>query len=252
MRLVRLPDLLLLLGLAALPASARAADPDALWQIVHGKCAPHMARFGVPAPCLAVDLAGGAALLKDIVGATQLLLIPTARVSGTEDPAVLRPEAPDYFALAWRQTPFVRALADADLPDATLSLAINSRYARSQNQLHIHIDCLQPEVYAALQAHAGEVTAAWAPFPVPLQGRAYLARRVDTLDRPGETPFQLVADGIPGARADMGAVTLVVAATGTGPAAGFILLADRANLAIGDRGWGEALQDHACALARGH
>ena len=71
-----------LLVLLLLAASCHAADnPNALWDIVHGACVPH-AQSGPPTPCLALDLQTGTALLKDRRGATQILLIPTARVTG--------------------------------------------------------------------------------------------------------------------------------------------------------------------------
>ncbi len=61
-----------------------ATDPDILWKIVHGKCVVDETRLGHPAPCAVVDLARGYAILKDIVGETQYLLIPTARVTGAQ------------------------------------------------------------------------------------------------------------------------------------------------------------------------
>ena len=61
------------------------ADADALWTIVHDQCVPHEQRNGDPAPCALVDLSGGEnpgyAVLKDINGATQFLLIPTMRIT---------------------------------------------------------------------------------------------------------------------------------------------------------------------------
>jgi CDP-diacylglycerol pyrophosphatase len=56
-------------------------------------------------------------------------------------------------------------------------------------------------------------------------------------------PFVLLADGLEGARADMGLQTLVVVGT-TGPAGrlGFVILADRADAQTG--AGGEELQDH--------
>jgi CDP-diacylglycerol pyrophosphatase len=71
------------------------ADADALWTIVHDQCVPHEQRNGAPAPCALVDLSGGEnpgyAVLKDINGATQFLLIPTMRITGIESPEVLEP-----------------------------------------------------------------------------------------------------------------------------------------------------------------
>ena len=76
-------------ALLAGPAAVRAADPDALWKLVQGQCAPHQAAALNPAPCAYVQEGGshrlGYALLKDRTGETQYLLIPTDKVTGIED-----------------------------------------------------------------------------------------------------------------------------------------------------------------------
>ncbi len=220
-------------------------DPGALWRIVDGQCVPNQVAHGDPAPCAAVDPAGGWAVLKDLVGATQFLLIPTRRTSGIEDPAILAPDAPNYFAAAWRARSFVDERAGSTLPREQLSLAINSTYARSQNQLHIHVDCVRPDVDAALTERGAAVGAGWAPFPVPLAGHSYDAIRIADADLDQVNPFVLLADGVAGAREDMAARTLVVVGSvdaDGGP--GFVVLTDRADTATGDLAEGEQLQDH--------
>jgi CDP-diacylglycerol pyrophosphatase len=238
--------LTLLLALAAVPV--RAENPDALWQIVHGRCVPDQQANDAPAPCVMVDLAHGYVVLKDRDGATQFLLIPTAKVTGIEDAAILAPSAPNYFAAAWQSHDLVAQRAERALPRDEVGLAINSAYGRSQNQLHIHIDCLRPDVVDALRAHGAAVGTTWAPFPVPLVGHPYLARRVAGTDLSDANPFTLLADGVPGARADMGHWTIVAAPTALAGAPGFLLLADQLDPTTMDRASGEELQDHACAI----
>lgn len=227
-----------------------ATDPDILWKIVHGKCVVDEKTFGHAAPCTRVDLAGGYAILKDIAGATQYLLIPTTRITGIESPALLKPGTPNFFAEAWEQTPLVEARLGHGLPRQDLSLAINSIHGRTQDQLHIHIDCIAPKVAAALAARQSAVGPDWAPFPVPLAGDRYQAMRI-----PGESlgtanPFHLLAEGLPGARAHMGAYTLVLVGASFAGKPGFVLLAGRADLTAGNTGSGEALQDHDCRIGR--
>jgi CDP-diacylglycerol pyrophosphatase len=238
-----------LLG-AGMPSLAH-ADPDALWKIVDGLCVPNEVQHGLPAPCTRVDLKGGYAVLKDIKGRTQYLVIPTARVTGIEDPALLQPGTPNYFADAWRERGYTERAAGRPLPRDALSLAVNSVFARSQNQLHIHIDCLRRDVRTALRRLRNRIGGAWARLPRRLAGHRYWAMRVRGADLDGADPFQLLAANRPGAGAAMGEQTLVVAgALFAGRRPGFILLNDRVNLAIGDHAGGEELQDHACALAR--
>jgi CDP-diacylglycerol pyrophosphatase len=238
--------LTLLLALAAAPA--RAENPDALWHIVHDRCVPNQQAHDASAPCVLVNLTGGYTVLKDRDGATQYLLIPTAKVTGIEDKSILAPDAPNYFADAWQSHDLVSQAAKRALPDNEVGLVINSVYGRSQNQLHIHIDCLRPDVAAALRAHGAAVGTTWAPFPVKLVGHPYIARRVASADLANANPFTLLADGVPGARADMGHWTLAAVTAGDAGVPDFLLLADHVDPAAHDRANGEELQDHACAI----
>lgn len=228
------------------------ADPNALWTIVHDQCVPDQQARSDPGPCSLVDLNAGErhgyAVLKDLVGATQFLLIPTDRISGIENPALLEPDATNYFAAAWRASSFVDARAGVDIPRDWLSLAVNSAVARTQNQLHIHIDCVRADVRETLSQHIGDVGSDWAPFPHPLRGHPYLAMAVEGENLDAANPVQVLAK-----RADdMGLETLVVVGTYLSNwQPGFILLAGHADPAIGNRGAGEELQDHTACPPRG-
>ena len=223
-------------ALGGITVVARAADPDALWKIVGGRCVPHF-QAGDPSPCAAVT--ADWAVLKDINGATQYLLIPTARTTGIEDPAVLASGAPNYFAAAWQARSYVEARAGHPLPPDAVALAINPPGARSQNQLHIHIDCVQPDVRAAIRGLS--VVAVSLKQPLPLAGQRYAAMRAATLEA---NPFKLLASGVPGAAQGMSEYTLAV----IGADDGYVLLAGR--IGADGNGHGEDLQDHSCALAR--
>lgn len=239
-----------LTALLAFAGSAPQADADtnALWDIVNGQCVPDQRAHDDPAPCAQVDLddgeARGYAVLKDLVGATQFLLIPTERVAGIESPQILAPGAPNYFADAWRARSYVEQRAGRALPRDWMSLAINSAAARSQSQLHIHVDCVRADVRQALTAHADEIGTTWSPFPVPLAGQQYRVMTVWDADLETVNPFRLLADGLH-AGDDMGAQSLVVVgSTGTDGRPGFVLLAGRADAASPGSGHGEDLQDH--------
>jgi len=224
------------------------ADPDALWNIVHGQCVLDLDAHRDPAPCSQVDVSRGEdhgwAVLKDSAGERQYLLIPTARIPGIESPELLAPGATNYFAAAWQARAFVEQRAGGTVPRDWMSLAINSAVSRSQNQLHIHVDCVRPDVRQALDSAADRIGPAWAPFPIPLAGHTYWATTVPGTELEAN-PFMLLADGLPGARADMGRYTLVVVgADDVGGEPGFVVLADRADGETGDFAGGEQLQDH--------
>ncbi len=225
--------------------SHAAADANALWHIVGEQCVPDQQRNQSPKPCEQVDLNAGYAVLKDIVGETQFLVIPTTRVGGIESPEILALDAPNYWEAAWQARRYVTDRAQRPLPRDAISLAINAVGARSQNQLHIHVDCVRLDVQATLREHAAAIDAHWSPFPVQLAGHEHMAMRLAQPDLGQTNPFLLLADGIPGARADMAHYSLVV----VGDTDGFVLLAGHASALAGDRGSGEELQDHACAAA---
>lgn len=231
-----------------LSAASAQADPNALWSVVHDQCVADEQQHRDPAPCARVNLEQGEdrgyAVLKDIDGARQYLLIPTGRIAGIESPELLAPDATNYFAAAWQARAFVEQRAGGTLPRDWMSLAVNSAVSRSQNQLHIHIDCLRADVRSVLSSQTGRIGSTWAPFPTPLAGHTYWAIAV-----PGTeltvNPFTVLADGIAAARADMGLFTLVVVgADDVGGQPGFIVLADRADGETGDFAGGEQLQDH--------
>ena len=226
------------------------ADADVLWRIVHDQCVPHELADADPAPCAQVDTDGDFALLKDIDGPAQYLLIPTERITGIESPELLAPDATNYFAEAWQARSLVEDRLGHTVSREWLSLAVNSEFARSQNQLHIHIDCLRADVHDALMRNLGGIGPSWTPFPVPLAGDPYSAMVIAGQDLDAVNPFQLLADGMPGARADMGRRTLVVVGATLGDGTpGFVVLAGLVDPATGDAGGGEAVQDHQVCAA---
>jgi CDP-diacylglycerol pyrophosphatase len=225
-------------------AAAQASNPNALWQIIHGQCVPDQRQHRNPDPCVAVSLFGGFAVLKDLVGPEQYLLIPTRQISGIESPELLAPFSRNYFADAWQARGFVVRAVGPAVPRDMLSLVINSQVGRSQNQLHIHIDCVRADVRDTLLRNRGNIGWRWAMLDEPLAGQHYRAMRVAGPTLFGHNPFKLLASGVPGARADMGQHTLVVVGMQFGRVPGFVILDDQADVAHGDWGNGEELQDH--------
>lgn len=229
---------------------AHGADRDALWKIVHGLCVVHEFESRDPAPCAAVDLAGGeergSAVLKDLVGQTQFLLIPTRRLTGVEDPLVGTAALPNYWRDAWAARNFVSVRARKDLPRDVIGMAINATDSRTQDQLHIHVDCIRPDVRSALLARAAEISDKWAELPVKLAGKIYRARWFGGAE-PEPDPFVLLAEDARESGTPMRDETLAVIGAERNGKEGFILLAYRAE--AGGRAHAEDLLDHSCALA---
>ncbi|SAL23689.1 CDP-diacylglycerol pyrophosphatase [Caballeronia peredens] len=227
---------------------ACAANPNALWEIVHDYCEPAAEGAHVRQKCADVNLAGGYAVLKDIVGVAQYLLIPTARVSGIESPALLEANAPNYFRDAWQARVYVDRKLRRTLPRDEMSLAINSASGRTQNQFHIHIDCLAADVAQTLREVGPGIGKEWAPLPARLRGHIYSAMRIDDAELAHTDPFKLLAPYAARRGQTMGEQTLLLAgAVDSDGAPAFYLLND--HVQPGDWASSEELQDHTCAIA---
>lgn len=234
---------------AAAPDTAKPITPDrdALWKIINGVCIPDAHLPGNPTPCMLVDTRRGFVVFRDFQGRAQVLLIPTRRSAGIEDPQLLAPTAPNYWQEAWEARASFEKRLGRKAPREVVGLAINSALGRTQDQLHIHVDCLRPDVIATLRARGDAIGARWSDLPEPLAGRRYRAMRLAGEDLGVRDPFKLLAAGDPAARADMGRQTLVVAGYRSARGEpGFLLLSHRAEPATGDRAHGEDLLDHAC------
>ncbi len=218
----RLVLLVLLCAAIGACASENAAPRTKLWPLVQ-RCIADQQVTGAPDPCLLVDPAKGYAILRDIRGTTQFLLVATDRRWGIEDPRIEAGDAPDYFAEAWSARGCVARAAGHAVADSELSLAINSVWGRSDGQLHIHIDRLRPEVARALRRGESAVT---------LAGHRYRLRHVESLA--DTNLFAALAATEGGAIGDW---TIVVAGD---PGGGFFVLEDRAR--NGDAASGEELQ----------
>jgi CDP-diacylglycerol pyrophosphatase len=235
----------------AMVAPAARADPDALWKIVHDQCVPSEQSVGDPAPCAVVDLAGGYAILKDRRGATQFLVIPTAKIAGIESPEILAPDAPNYWRAAWDARRLVEQRAGMPIPRDDIGMVVNSAYGRSQNQLHIHVDCIRPDVIEALHAAAPDIGSHWKPLGAELAGHRYRAMRLDGAVLSDRNPFNILAAGDAEAGSDMGRETLaVMGATLPDGRSGFFLLSDRDSVIGMDVASSESLLDHDCAVLK--
>ncbi|WP_244816988.1 CDP-diacylglycerol diphosphatase [Caballeronia sp. Lep1P3] len=247
MKLVR-SFLVVLLAFTLPNAGANAAIPDALWEIVHDRCVPAASGAAIRQQCADVNLAGGYAVLKDIVGVAQYLLIPTARVSGIESPELLDPDAPNYWRDAWQSRHYVEDALRRALPRDEMSLAVNSASGRTQNQLHIHIDCLAADVAQALREAGPLIGTDWTPLPTRLRGHAYRALRIDDAELSHTDPFKVLAASVAREGAAMGDQTVLLVGAWRGDGArAFYLLNDRVRR--GDPASSEELQDHTCAVA---
>lgn len=223
------------------------ANPDVLWHIVSQKCVPNQEHNGQAAPCREVNLAAGYVVLKDLIGPLQYLLMPVEKITGIESPRLLEDNTANFFNDAWQARGYLVEKHGAPIPDSALSLAINSASGRTQNQLHIHISCLRPEVRKQLDSAVGAIGVHWRALPSALQGHTYLAKRVSAAELAAQSPFLMLAREVPAAAGNMGEYGLAMAQLANGT---YVLLAVKRNLLSLNTASAEEIQDHNCAMLR--
>ena len=136
--------------LAALGGVA-AANRTLLWSVVQVCVANHQLT-GAAFPCLEVDTSKGEArgfvTIRAPLEKTHIIVSPTAKIEGIESPVLQSPAAPNFFDDAWRARHYVIESAAGSVEDQKIGLAVNSLPGRTQDQLHIHVDCVR-DAYAS-------------------------------------------------------------------------------------------------------
>jgi CDP-diacylglycerol pyrophosphatase len=181
--------------------------------------------------------------LRDEPQPYHFLTVPTRRISGIESADKTRL---NYWKAAWQQLQFTLNRRHEFEPDQ-MGLAINSEKGRSQDQLHIHMACIDRTVAESLREHASEIrTDKWSERKFELKnGHRYRVIREDRLET---NPFELLKT-IPPLPHDQrfdAKQTIVVTASGDG---GFYILDnsdESANSDPTETGHGEDLLDPSC------
>ncbi len=186
----------------------RLHDPDALWKEVQA-C---LEQVPPKPPCMLIDRPARYVVLHDIdpAKADAYLIVPTVPVTGIEDPRAWVPPVAELWSYGWEA-----AKRFLGKPAVDMGLAINSVAGRGQNQLHIHITCVQAAVRDALAR--ATVPTTWQPGAFTFRGHDYDAIKVASLRR---SPFGVLRD-LGNARHHMGAQSLAVIGAADG---GFYLL----------------------------
>lgn len=192
-------------------------------------------------PMANADPKTGWAIVKDLRGLTQYLLVAAGKdLIGIETPALEQPAFADLWSGAWEGRRLVKSCAlarhEKEPDDATISLAVNSKYCRSVPRVHIHIDLVDKSVFDQLAAGATKITSR--------TGHVFEATVVDHLDNPFGWLAARVASS-DGKLKPMDRQTLVVVGRADGR---FVILRDQTDAQCdatphtGDCACGEDLQ----------
>ena len=242
----------LILGtVAGLPHSVKAASRNGLWIIVSNICLPAYQSVGMSFPCAEVNISKGPehgfAVVQTPSIATHIVVVPTTRISGIESPDLLRDTTPNYWEAAWNARRFVEDGAHRQLPREKIGMAINSSVSRSQDQLHIHVSCISPEVTEFLHRQRAGIRGTWSLLHSKLLGHRFVAMKIEADNLAQADPFKLLARGLPSGKFSMASQTLaVVGAKFDDDKTGFYLLANNSGASPADIVSAEALLDENC------
>jgi CDP-diacylglycerol pyrophosphatase len=204
------------------------SGPTALRQIVQNQCVRNWLDHHNPAPCERVSLAeakatsAGYAVIADEGGGAHFLLVPTTTMTDVNSGELLDPDTPNYFAQAWHSRDALSKYVGHDIPRNAVGLAMGIARFSAQDQFHIHIECLRPEITKALRVSAADIGDSWAPLI--LEGSSYQAMRLTSEDLGAVNPFELLASLKTDVRHHIVDYTLVVAGMQFKDVPGFVVL----------------------------
>jgi CDP-diacylglycerol pyrophosphatase len=224
-------------AVTALVTSAIGLDRLALRQVVRA-CVADFKLTGAPFPCLKVDFSDGEErghvvlrppLLND------LIVAPTRRIVGVEDPFLQLDGAPNYFNAAWLARSFLTSGADARVPARDeIALVANSAIVRTEDQLHIHVGCLRSPARRMLAAAAPNVPIGkWARIGAVVPHTMFWGMRIRGTDLSDIKPFRLAAEAFADKVRHRGDLTIAAAGVGVEGDDQFLILASYAAEATG-------------------
>jgi CDP-diacylglycerol pyrophosphatase len=214
--------LTLILAVPGLSSSSRFAS-DALWAVVR-TCESAKASVGLTFPCL--DIRGSAdgysvALLRPPLPRKHLLVVPLTRIVGIESPELRGQAGRAYLSLAWDARD--KAAGErGPIPWTDAGMAINSAENRTQDQLHIHVDCLKPQAKASLGTAAPTLGETWTVLWRGVWARLFRGEDLRAVDAFGPSIDRLPLG--PSGMADLNFGVVGIEARG---AKGFVLLASK-------------------------
>lgn len=179
-------------------------------------CVANHALTGAAFPCLEVNISDGEergyVILRPPLGKPDIILSPTRKTVGVEDPSLSAVEAPNYFEDAWNARSFLSDANQKPVAHDDIAVGVNSRFSRTQDQLHIHIGCISREARQALRAIARELSEnKWVRIREPMHGHKFWGRQIAQETLAGVNPFRLAAEALSDETESRAQLTIVVA-----------------------------------------
>ncbi|HTR17683.1 MAG TPA: CDP-diacylglycerol diphosphatase [Acetobacteraceae bacterium] len=215
--------------------------PNTLWSLAQC-CAPNPSTSN---ECLYVDRGKGKFFIvkdTDKAKTNAYLIIPTDKVTGVDAPQIFNDPVVNFWDYGWKESQYYLKKPK----NLSTGLAINSESVRDQNQLHIHISCVNPLVAKALADNDPNIAKATEANPFKLQlgthNNIYEAVKVKSLTG-DNSPFNVVRQ-FPHVQGDMKDQSIAVVESKI--ASGYYVLDNYYEAGIKHSGDAEELLDQNC------
>lgn len=182
-------------------ASGEAAplDREALWSTVRTACIP-AGFLGMSYPCARVNYWDGFAVIRaPQARGIDFITTPLRKIEGVESPELLEVDAPNYWAAAWRQWDLVGKASKRKLYWDDYAMVVNSKETRSQDQLHIHLSCVSPQIKSYFTTHAPKGPSNWETTRLEQLNANFFLKFISPASL-SQNIFKMIADEAPGAR----------------------------------------------------
>jgi CDP-diacylglycerol pyrophosphatase len=200
-------------------------------------------------PCVEADPSGsqtfGRVLLKSPRYRSEFLILPADPVQGVESSVLQQEAANPLWVFAWQSRHNVEGVLHGSLPAEAIGLTVNSSGSRTQDQFHIHVDCVSNAVQRQL-LNIPIRKGAWTPITNLAGDGAYIATQLGAGDLATTNIMAIVASQLP-TGTSLGEASVAVVGVGKGDnASAFNVLVRFDNRAAED------LLDHTCASVPVH
>ncbi|MEH2405632.1 CDP-diacylglycerol diphosphatase [Nostoc sp.] len=223
---------------------------DLLWNKVQ-KCITNQREIHKPDPCVYVDI-NNKYVVANGSKPVDYLLVPTDKISGIEAPQISQSNSRNYWQYAWKKATdkdYIRSKAPQVKYPEQIGLAINSKQARHQDQLHIHMSCIKKVVSEELEKgeKTREITDRFQSQKyVNLEGNNYSIRLLknDSLSD-YNNPFLLVKEFVGQTKMEEQSIAVVGRKQG-----GFYILNTQSDTQSGYKAVAEKLLDEDCSTQK--
>ncbi|MFN6537868.1 MAG: CDP-diacylglycerol diphosphatase [Nostoc sp. EkiNYC01] len=220
-------------------------DRNFLWQKVQQCVANEQGQPPKPDPCLYVDL-NNRYVVANGSNPVEYLLMPTDKIEGIEDPNISQSNSIPYWQYAWEEArKYIPSKKSQVQYRNQYGLAINSKQARNQDQLHIHMSCIKQSVTMQLETNDNKIPIGnFNNFILTLENNQYNIMHLDNDSLANNNnPFYLVNQSL-GSSQKMADQSIAVVGRRGG---GYYILKTESDTTKGYNAAAEKLLDEDCS-----